>query len=153
MLLFWTKSGNIFSTSWAKTPKWLLFLGSFLCTSCSNDDEPVQPKVINGSWNLTKISGGFAGIDDDYIKGTITWTFNNQTLFVVNNASAQGTIYSGFETGNYTYSTFSANGIAYVVIDDGEFGGYKIDANSMIINQNQISIGSGADGFVLQFER
>ena len=80
----------------------LLFLGIALLTGCSNDDDSLQEETLNGIWNVNNISGGIAGIDNGYETGIITWTFNNQTLTVENNA-AQGNIYNGFESGTYSY--------------------------------------------------
>lgn len=53
-----------------------------LLASCSSNDdnESTQPESLNGIWNIKNIQGGFAGIDDDYETGVITWTFNNQTI-------------------------------------------------------------------------
>jgi hypothetical protein len=128
----------------------ILSLGFF--TSCNNDDDSNQVETLNGIWNVKNISGGFAGIDDDYDSGVITWTFNNQVLTVENNES-QGNIYSGFESGTYNYSTNEINGNNYILINDDEYGGFTLSINNLIINQNETSSGSGADGFMLQFER
>jgi hypothetical protein len=109
-------------------------------------------EILNGIWNVKNISGGFAGIDDDYDTGIITWTFNNQILTIENNES-QGNIYSGFESGTYYYSTNEINGNNYIIINNAEYGGFTLSVNNLTINQNETSSGSGADGFMLQFER
>jgi len=130
----------------------LMILGLVVFTNCNNDDDSNQEETLNGIWNVKNISGGISGIDDDYDNGIITWTFNNQVLTIENNES-QGNIYSGFESGTYNYSTNEVNGINYITINNAEYGGYTLSINNLTINQNETSSGSGADFFILQFER
>jgi len=130
----------------------LMILGLVVFTNCNNDDDSNQEETLNGIWNVKNISGGISGIDDDYDNGIITWTFNNQVLTIKNNES-QGNIYSGFESGTYNYSTNEVNGINYITINNAEYGGYTLSINNLTINQNETSSGSGADFFMLQFER
>ena len=129
----------------------LIILGITLFTSCNNDDSTESESII-GIWNVKNISGGIAGIEDEYETGIITWAFNNQTLIVENN-DTQGNIYSGFESGTYNYSATKINGINYIIIDNSEYGGYTLSNNNLIINQNETTSGSGSDGFMLQLER
>jgi len=132
----------------------IMILGIVLFTNCNNDDDDdsTQTESLNGIWNIKNISGGFAGINDEYETGIITWTFNNQILTVENN-DIQGNIYSGFETGTYSYSSTEINGANYIIIENSEYGGYTLSTNNLTINQNETTSGSGADGFMLQFER
>jgi len=130
----------------------LMVLGIILFTSCNNNDDSTELESLEGTWSVKNISGGIAGIDDDYETGVITWTFNNQVLTVINNES-QGNLYSGFESGTYSYSTSEINGINYIIINNAEYGGYTISINNLTINQNETTAGSGADGFLLRFER
>jgi hypothetical protein len=132
----------------------LMILGIVLFTSCNsnNNDDLTESESIIGIWNVKNISGGIAGIEDEYETGIITWVFNDQTLTVENNES-QGNIYSGFESGTYNYSATEINGINYIIIDNAEYGGYILSNNNLIINQNVTTSGSSADRFMLQFER
>ncbi|OUR94254.1 hypothetical protein A9Q87_00995 [Flavobacteriales bacterium 34_180_T64] len=132
----------------------LLTLGVITFTSCDNDDDSSQIVTFEGTWNLKNISGGFAGIDDEYDSGIITWTFNNQNLMlnVINNSS-QESIYSGYESGTYTYSITESNGSEYIVINTEVFGKLILLGNNLTLNQDETPSGSGADGFLLQFER
>ncbi len=130
----------------------LMISGIILFTSCSNDEESTTLESLNGIWNVKNISGGIAGINDDYDDGTITWTFTNQMLTVENNES-QGNLYSGFESGTYNYTVSEINGFQYIFINNVEFGSYALATNSLIIDQNETSSGAGADGFILQLER
>jgi hypothetical protein len=130
----------------------LIILSLVFFTNCNSDDASNQAETLNGIWNVKNISGGFAGIDDDYEAGLVTWTFNNQVITIENNES-QGNIYSGFESGTYNYSINEVNGNNYITINNAEYGGYTLSINNLTIDQNQTSSGSGADGFMLQFER
>lgn len=132
----------------------VLILGLAFQTSCSDNDDAIPVEAIDGVWNLTNVSGGFAGINENYERGTITWSFNSQdsTLTVENNSSLEN-IFSGYVTGSYTYAIVEANEKVYLLINNAEFGSYIISDNSMNINQNERSTGTGADGFFLQFER
>jgi hypothetical protein len=60
----------------------LMILGIVLFISCSKQDESTKLESRDGIWQVKNISGGFAGIDDEYETGVITWTFNNQILTV-----------------------------------------------------------------------
>ncbi len=130
----------------------LIILSLVFFTNCNNDDDSNQAETLNGIWNVKNISGGIAGINDDYDIGMITWEFDNQVLTIENNES-QGNIYSGFESGTYNYSINEINGNNYIILNNDEFGGYTLSVNNLTINQNETSSGSGADGFILQFER
>ena len=120
--------------------------------NCNDAEDENQAENLNGIWSIKNISGGIAGIDDNYETGIITWTFNNQILIVENNES-QGNIYSGFESGTYNYSINEINGNNYIIINNDEYGGYTFSINNLTINQNETSNGSGADGFILRLVR
>ncbi len=132
----------------------LLTLCVLIFTNCTNDDTLPPIETLHGTWHLININGGFAGIDDDYNPGTIIWTFNSESLTIdVDNNSSQENIYSGFESGTYLYSIVENNSNDYILINEEEFGNYIISVNELIIDQNEIQDGVGADGFILQFER
>jgi hypothetical protein len=82
----------------------------------------------------------------------ITWTFNNQILTVENNEN-QWHIFSGFESGTYNYTVSEIDGINYIIINNAEFGSYTLSRNELIIDQNIKKSGTGADRFILQFNR
>ena len=46
--------------------------------SCNSDDDVQQntEPTLFGPWSLVNVSGGFAGVNDDFEIGTITWNFN-----------------------------------------------------------------------------
>ncbi|HMC01070.1 MAG TPA: hypothetical protein VKN14_08555 [Flavobacteriaceae bacterium] len=126
----------------------LIICSLSLSSSCESDDAK-NPE--SETWFLVNVSGGFAGINEDVDKGSVIWTFNSQdsNLKIENNSDNN---YS-FESGNYSYSVLSANNNNYLVIENNEFGG-MIETNSeLIIDQNMQSNGSGADKFILRFEK
>ena len=132
-----------------------LLLGIGLLISCSKDDTNILPQeeFLNGTWNLKNLSGGFAGLNENYSGGTITWTFNsqNQTIIIDNNEPASKSFI--FDSGTYNYSIIEINNQKYLNIENDEYGGLIISTNSLTIDQNEISWGVGADGFVLYFEK
>lgn len=132
-----------------------LFLGIGLLISCTKDETNILPQeeYLNGVWNLKNLSGGFVGLNENYPTGAITWTFNaqNQTIIVNNNNQASTSFI--FESGTYNYSIIEVNDQKYLQIDSEEYGGLTISANNLTVDQNEISWGFGADGFVLYFEK
>ena len=121
--------------------------------SCNNDDS-IQASTINGTWYLKNISGGLAGINDDYNQGIIKWIFDSQALtLTVENNNSQNTVFDGFESGIYSYSILESGGNSYLIVEDTEFGGYTFTENNLMLDQNKISTGSGADGFIIELER
>ncbi len=122
--------------------------------SCSNSDDSIQLPIINGTWNLRNVGGGLNGIDDDYEQGIIKWVFNSQTFIItVENNNFQNTNYDGLESGIYTYSILENEGDFFLIIEGAEFGGYILTESDLILNQNETSTGSGADEYILKFER
>ena len=118
-----------------------------LMPSCSNDSS-TNSNTVEGQWKLINVSGTFAGIDNDFAPGLITWDFNptTQTVTVVNNNDTE--LWDVFETGIYNYQIvdnpeFPCGEI--IKIDGIEMGCFSISGNELVIDQ------SIADGFRLQF--
>jgi hypothetical protein len=133
-----------------------------LCTnliSCeSSDDNSTRGETspVEGRWNLTNVSGGFIGIDQNYKPGEIIWDFNakDSEIIVTNDAKVtQEKNYNGLESGKYSYSVFTEKKIEYISIEGREYGLLKIDRDVLVINQNYTSTGSQADFYVLTFSR
>lgn len=127
----------------------VLFL---VITSCDNDDtNSSEAQTIDGSWSLTHVQGGFAGVDDTYESGVIVWTFNDndQSLLVVNN-NPEDAIYDGLESGSYTYTISELNDEdSYLVVNSTlNLGKITLDNNTLILDDNP-----GADGFLLTLVR
>lgn len=130
-----------------------ILFGLSIFMGCDKKDDTPQKVTLDGTWNLKNIRGGFAGVDDDFELGLVTWTFDepSSTLAVVNN-STQEFIYSGYETGTYTYIIFSySNGNKFMIINGTEHGKFIIQENLLTINENELQSGPAADGFVFEF--
>lgn len=117
-------------------------------------DEKNNADPIYGVWNLKNVSGGFAGVDDDFNDGAIIWTFNlqNGTLVVQNNNDSNA-IYDGLDSGTYTFSILEKGQKEYLLVDNSELGGMSLLQNEMVIDQNKMSTANGADGFILKLQK
>jgi hypothetical protein len=124
-----------------------------LLVGCSSSDSS-EKDPIDGIWDVHNISGGFAGINDDYPQGTIIWSFDAQTSnLTITNNNTNNTIYDGFESGEYPYTILHIDKTLYLQVNGQEFGGVVISQNELVINQNITSTGSGADGFVILLKK
>ena len=133
----------------------LLFSFVFLCFGCDKEkteEEETNDSPIHGIWNMINVSGGFTGVDNDFDKGVIIWEFDatNNTLEVKNTS---GSLFSGLSSGDYGYSVVEDDGRSYLFVGAVEMGGITIAENEMIINQNDMSLGTGADRFVFKLVR
>jgi hypothetical protein len=128
----------------------------FILTNCSisDDSNNTPPKVIKIYWNLVNVSGGIVGVDDDFQTGTIIWTFNDETetLNVVND-NTDDTKQDGLATGDYTYSVVNIEENSFLIVDSNELGSLTLNTSQLIINENETSEGSTADGFIYTFSK
>jgi len=122
----------------------------FVLHGCSTESTPEKKDKVSGTWNLMNVSGGFAGIDEDFEKGKIIWEFDTKdgTLLVTNNDES-GALYNGLPTGTYAYSILQGKDQDYLQLNDKEVGGIDVAKSQLVLDQNNTSSGSGADGFVL----
>ena len=118
---------------------------------CSTDLTPEGNDKVNGTWSLINVSGGFAGVDDDFEKGKIVWKFNaaDGSLTITNN-DASSAIYNGLPSGTYTYSIIKEKDQYYLLLNDKEIGGVDVAKSQLMIDQNITTSGSGADGFLFK---
>ncbi|WP_179009574.1 hypothetical protein [Winogradskyella forsetii] len=134
-----------------KPPFYILVLVVFLF-SCNNDDNAPQntAPTINGTWSLVNVYGGFAGVDDDFENGTITWHFNQDNLeLTVSNTNTTDVIYDGFPSGTYDYQILTTTGEdANVVVNS-----FSYDITVLTQTQLVLDEGVAADGFLLTFSR
>ncbi len=117
-------------------------------TNCSNDDDNnTQPTTI-ATWNLTRVTGGIAGVDQTITPGLIKWTFNTETstLIVVNN-NTDDDIFDFYDSGTYSYSIENNGTDEILSINGTSFGAVVGSLNELTIDE-QID-----DGFVLTFTR
>jgi hypothetical protein len=121
----------------------LLILNS--CTKPEIKNETVQPtSEITGLWSLTKVTGGFAGVNQSFV-GTILYDFDtlNNKLNVTNNYVGTS-IANGLPTGNYPFLLAGTNDINI----NSQKAKYTITENKLYIDENV-----AADGFGFTFER
>ncbi len=133
------------------------FIITILCfitlTACSNSDNEPKDDILSGIWNVQNISGGFVGMNQDFEEETITWTFNasDSKLTVVNNNVLVDVIYDGLDSGSYPYSIIEVDDESFLEINGQEFAGISFANSQLLLDQNKMSTGTGADGFVLLF--
>ncbi len=127
-----------------------------ILTSCSvkNDTQLPDPQIIIVHWNLVEVTGGVVGADHTFPLETIVWDFNEIDLkLTVTNNNADDTKEDALTSGTYPYSVTNANGKTYLSITGNEFGRFVVTANKLVIDQNDLSQGSGADGYIYTFEK
>ncbi len=129
----------------------LLFFAGFIA-GCENDDDLTPGQPINGSWNLTNVAGGLAGVNIDYKKGEVKWHFDSKSgnLTVENLIDSTGPedIYAGLDSGTYSYEIRQEGESNVLYIDNSKRGILTIVDNTLKIDDGLI-----ADGFITQFER
>tara|TARA_R110002050_G_scaffold5292_1_gene23914 strand:- start:17832 stop:18272 length:441 start_codon:yes stop_codon:yes gene_type:complete len=134
----------------------IAFCSLITFTNCSIDNNTNDiPKVITKTyWHLKNVSGGIAGVDNNFNLDDIIWQFNDLTGdLTVTNTNTDDTIEDALESGDYSFSVTTDNTDNYLIIDDNEYGSYIISETELIIDQNVTSSGSGADGFIYTFQR
>lgn len=137
--------------------KLLILLTLFISLSnCSIDNNSTNnpPQVIKIYWNLINVSGGIAGVNEDFQSGTITWTFDEptETLTIFNN-NTNVNIEDGLDSGTYSYSILNVEDKSFLVLDSNELGSIELTTNQLTINENIKSESNVADGFIYLFSR
>jgi len=130
----------------------------FFLISCEDDEENIDP--IIGSWNLTQLMGGLAGVDENYASGDIVWTFSEDSLFIEGSSPfiAEGAnSYLIVEYGdslflNPNYRVESPTQFfTYLEINDDEM---TLNENSVLyMTDNDTTLTTLADGFFYSFEK
>lgn len=125
-----------------------ILISIFLISSCTSDNN----MIITEKFNLINVSGGFAGVNENFNEGEIIWTFNtqNETLTIEKNIQ---NAFSGLGEGNYSYSFKNIEEKRYFYLNNTEIGSVTNEVDRMIINENELSTGIGADGFIFQLEK
>lgn len=144
-----------------------LFIVSLLSLSvmaCSTTEisapDPVGNDVItpapsiHGTWNLANVSGGVAGIDEDYEPGVVIWSFDVElSILTVDNNDENGSGYTGVRNGPHPYNLLKQNNTNYLFVRGREIGRIIIIDGNLMINGNDRSEGSGADFYNFTFIR
>ncbi|EPR72257.1 hypothetical protein ADIWIN_2757 [Winogradskyella psychrotolerans RS-3] len=122
-----------------------------LAQSCNGDDDAQQNSepTLNTTWSLINVSGGFAGVDDDFESGIITWHFNNEAseITVINNDTSNA-IHSGYASGTYTYEVITTPNDTTLVIGNTDLKITTLTSSQLILDEGMIS-----DGFQYTFSR
>ena len=133
---------------------------SFLFISSCSSDDLIQNQSINGTWYLKKYDDSTNGININFVREDVKWNFDENTnkLTVEFNFSEttlenNETLHVGLDSGSYDYSLTEKNGIKYLVIGNQEFGSISIETNTLNLNKNVDSNGSGIDLFIWEFEK
>ncbi|WP_166965438.1 hypothetical protein [Yeosuana marina] len=134
----------------------LLLLFSVTLNNCSlnstNDTNTSQ--IIKSSWNLVNISGGFAGVNENFNTGEIVWSFNeDNSILTVTNTNTSGSIEYGPISGTYSFSVTNNGSNLFLFIDSNEFGSFTVTQNQLIIDQSMTTNGSAVDKFIYIFQR
>lgn len=111
--------------------------------SCSKTE---NEEGINGKWFLVNASGGIAGISQNFPKGDILWTFDDEKLKVVNDYTGQWNV--SLPSNEYTIDIENTIEGQVLNLSDQYFANIRIANDSLILSQDQF-----ADGFGFIFIR
>lgn len=107
----------------------------------------LNPDQLVGSWSLSNINGGLLGVDQDYVRNEIVWSFDADTLTIMDNTSDKNI---GLQAGHYAYelTQSEANGAYFLSVDGGRLGFISIlHASSFSVDDRAV------DGLQYIFER
>lgn len=127
---------------------------ALLLTNCAVSDDSNTEQNYKNLWHLINVSGGVAGVNENFELETIIWSFDEATSkLTVENNNQDDTIQDGIESGIYNYSiTSGEGGRSYLTVETNEFGLLTFSQNGMSIDGNQLSTGDVADGFMYSFQ-
>ncbi|HYD92552.1 MAG TPA: hypothetical protein VEA37_13830 [Flavobacterium sp.] len=130
----------------------MIMVAVYMVTGCSENDDN-SGTTLQGRWNLIQVAGGFGGESEQYQRGEITWSFNenNNTIVVTDNR-----LNSPEPTEPLTLPEGTHN---YTIEADGEVCDEALHSNDMnfgciIFHNNQLHLSMDhADGAVYTFIR
>lgn len=127
----------------------------FVLNSCSIDDNNNSVESFSSLWHLIEVTGGLAGINDQFELETVVWSFDESNLLLtVENNNTDETKQDILDSGTYDYSIITQDGQDYLVIDNIELGHIFFSAqDKLTIDENETSNGPVADGFIYTFQR
>lgn len=126
----------------------------FIFSNCSlNDSDSAPPQELQYLWHLIQVTGGVAGVDERFDVGDIVWSFDEDTnILTVENNNTDDTIEDGLDSGTYSFSVLDIDGITYLTVDGNELGSFVVNQSTFTLDQNKMSTGTGADGFIYLFQ-
>ncbi len=124
----------------------VLAFGIFLLQSCSPDESiPIQDNLLLNTWHMQQISGGIAGINEQFDTDELTWTFlDNDSIEVQNNVHPDSSkyLFCLFDSGTYSYTFTDTSGVQSLVIDQ-----YHFNISDLTDTLLDLDNGAVADGF------
>lgn len=125
-----------------------LLLITYNCDLSDDSQQNTNP-TLHGTWSLVNVSGGLAGVDDDFESGIITWDFKTETSeIIVTNSNTSEVIHSGYPSGTYSYEVISTENDITVAIENTSLK-LEILTNFQLI----LDEGLASDGFQYTFNR
>lgn len=123
-----------------------LLLFTFAVFACNTDDDgtPDNDFPLEGQWSLVNVSGGLAGVDEDFEMGLITWDFEIQTQQVTITNNNTGSVFDGLPTGVYDFQVLTNGEISSLILDDS----YSMVIITLTTSQLVLDEGVAADGFL-----
>ena len=123
-----------------------LLVFALVVFACNNDDDgtPNNDFPLEGQWSLVNVSGGLAGVDEDFEMGLITWDFEIQTQQVTVVNSNTASVFSGFQTGVYDFQVLTNSEMSSLILDDS----FSMVITTLTSNQLILDKGVAADGFL-----
>lgn len=117
--------------------------------SCSNDDDcPTNnDPTIKGTWSLVNISGGFAGVDQDFEAGIITWKFNIQAQELTITNTNTDAVFDGYPSGVYDFEIITTEDSFTIVVEDN----IDLEVETLTNNQLVLDESIASDGFLYTF--
>ncbi|MGY3793008.1 hypothetical protein [uncultured Aquimarina sp.] len=130
--------------------RFYFILLSILMMSCSNDDDgnAVVQSTIEGEWSLVKVTGGFAGVDEDIDKGTIEWDFDEASgMVTITNTISDASFNTILPSGTYTYSISAPADADDLIVNNVNLGRLTLENSFFTVEESLV------DGFTFRFER
>jgi hypothetical protein len=125
----------------------ILIISIVTISSCSHsNDSLIQDNILNGTWNLKKVYGGFAATSN-YEIGDVKWTFDviENKVIILNNIMTSTEPISG----TYEYRIDQNGEIKTLFINSIERG------NIIMLSKKKLKLDldSAADGFFTELEK
>lgn len=130
--------------------RFYFILLSILIIGCSNDDDgnAVVQSTIEGEWSLVKVTGGFAGVDEDIDKGTIEWDFDEASgMVTITNSISDASFNTILPSGTYTYSISAPADADDLIVNNVNLGRLTLSNSFFTVEESLV------DGFTFRFER
>lgn len=133
----------------------IIFFISFSFFTCSEDEVLIKDQIV-GSWELVSISGGLGGFNCEYKAGEIIWLFDANAIKVEKN-TVFSTNCDNKQSGSYSYTIVTDDDTNFLFFNSADIGQVSVitsdEVENLTINGNELSTGSGADGFLYTFRR